>query len=88
MIKVCCIFYDRIYNTIPDNSPYEKCGFKEENMMILFLLNYQILGNGLDCLQYLRPLDAGKSPQCENRPRDYWRMGSYKNYRNSGTGTS
>ena len=23
--------------------------------MILFLLNYQILGNGLDCLQYLHP---------------------------------
>ena len=57
-----------------DNSHYEKCGSEEENIDELIPFELPDSWEWIRLSAILTSTDAGKSPQCENRPRnnDEW----------------
>ena len=57
-----------------DNSHYEKCGSEEENIDELIPFELSDSWEWIRLSAILTSTDAGKSPQCENRPRnnDEW----------------
>ena len=61
-----------------DNSHYEKCGFKEENIDDLIPFELPDSWEWIRLSTILTSTDAGKSPQCENRPRTIGEWGVIK----------
>ena len=61
-----------------DNSHYEKCGFKEENIDDFISFELPDSWEWIRLSTILTSTDAGKSPQCENRPRTIGEWGVIK----------
>ena len=61
-----------------DNSHYEKCGSKEENIDDIIPFELPNSWEWIRLSAILTSTDAGKSPQCENRPRTIGEWGVIK----------
>ena len=61
-----------------DNSHYEKCSSKEENIDVLIPFELPDSWEWIRLSAILISTDAGKSPQCENRPRTIGEWGVIK----------
>ena len=61
-----------------DNSHYEKCGSKEENINDIIPFELPDSWEWIRLSAILTSTDAGKSPQCENRPRTIGEWGVIK----------
>lgn len=61
-----------------DNSHYEKCGSKEENIDEIIPFDLPDSWEWIRLSAILTSTDAGKSPQCENRPRNNCEWGVIK----------
>ena len=61
-----------------DNSHYEKCGSTEENIDDIIPFELPDSWEWIRLSAILTSTDAGKSPQCENRPRTFGEWGVIK----------